>query len=116
MCWEITLSGDEIRLKQLTRSQNKMESSRDRGVSTRTKRSWIILVVLFIVVMILTMLKDWWLTSKEPNVWFYLFVPALSILGGVLSMYAVAKIRKQTTTFFYHACDKFRRKFDHASC
>ena len=76
-----------------------MEASQDRRLPTRTPRFWVALFLLFAVVMILTMLKDLWLTTEEPNVLFYIFVPILSILGGVLSMYAVAKISKQTVTF-----------------
>jgi hypothetical protein len=49
--------------------------------------------------MVLTMLKDWWLTSEEPNILFYMLVPFISILGGVLSMYGMAKISKQSITF-----------------
>ena len=73
--------------------------SQDSGLTTQTWRFWIALFLLFTVVMILTMLKDLWLTTEEPNVLFYIFVPILSILGGVLSMYGVAKISRQTITF-----------------
>jgi hypothetical protein len=44
--------------------------------------------------MVITILKDWWLTAEEPNVLFYIFVPILSILGGVLSMVAAVRIFK----------------------
>jgi hypothetical protein len=44
--------------------------------------------------MVLTIVKDWWLTAEEPNVLFYIFVPILTILGGVLSMVAAARILK----------------------
>ena len=73
--------------------------SQDSGLVTQTWRFWIALFILFAVVMILTMLKDLWLTTEEPNVLFYIFVPILTILGGVLSMYGVAKISRQTITF-----------------
>ena len=73
--------------------------SQDSGLVTHAWRFWIALFLLFTVVMILTMLKDLWLTTEEPNVLFYIFVPILTILGGVLSMYGVAKISRQTITF-----------------
>ncbi len=76
-----------------------METHQSSNIPTQTKRFWILLFSLFVLVMILTMLKDWWLTADNPNVLFYLLVPILSILGGVLSMYGVAKISKQTITF-----------------
>ena len=50
-----------------------------------------LLFALFIIVMVLTIVKDWWLTAEEPNILFYIFVPILSILGGVLSMVAAAR-------------------------
>jgi hypothetical protein len=75
------------------------ESGDDRGLPTQSRRFWGVLVLVFVAVMILTMLKDWWLTTEEPNVLFYILVPILSILGGALSMYGVAKIGKQAITF-----------------
>ena len=65
----------------------------------QSRKFWGVLLILFLILMVLTMLKDWWLTSEEPNILFYLFVPFTSILGGVLSMYAVAKISKQSIPF-----------------
>lgn len=38
-------------------------------------------------------------TEQKPNVWFYVFVPILSIVGGAVSMYVITKISKQTITF-----------------
>ena len=76
-----------------------MEASKDNELPRQSWRFWVTLSLLFSIVMVLTMLKDWWLTTDKPNVLFYIFVPILSILGGVLSMYGVAKIIKQTITF-----------------
>ena len=76
-----------------------MEFNQNHGLSTKSRKFWIILFSFFVVIMILTMLKDWWLTKDEPNVFFYIFVPILSIIGGVLSMYGVAKISNQTITY-----------------
>jgi hypothetical protein len=55
--------------------------------------------LLFVIVMALTAYKDWWLTGEEPNILFYLFVPPVSILGGALSVFGVARAIKQTLTF-----------------
>jgi hypothetical protein len=76
-----------------------VELSKDNELPTQSRRFWGILLVLFFVIMVLTMLKDWWLTTEEPNILFYIFVPILSILGGVLSMYGVAKVSKQSISF-----------------
>jgi hypothetical protein len=76
-----------------------MLSEQKNTLPTKSGKFWGILISLFSVVMILTMLKDWWLTTEKPNVLFYIFVPLLSILGGVLSMYVIVKISKQTITF-----------------
>ncbi len=45
------------------------------------------------------MWKDWWLTGEEPNILFYLIVPAGSMLGGVLCMFWVVKVRQLPITF-----------------
>jgi hypothetical protein len=72
----------------------------NQGVSpTKTLRFWLVLSFFFAVVMVLTMLKDFWLTAEKPNILFYIFVPTLSILGGVVSMYGAAKIGRQDITF-----------------
>jgi hypothetical protein len=75
-----------------------MEYKSDRRIPTHSWKFWGILSLLFAIIMVLTMWKDWWLTNEEPNVWFYMFVPILSIIGGVLIMYGIAKISKQTIT------------------
>ena len=76
-----------------------MEASKDNELPRQSWRFWVTLSLLFSIVMVLTMLKDWWLTTDKPNVLFYIFVPILSILGGVLSMYGVAKIIRRTIKF-----------------
>jgi len=76
-----------------------MKNSQDISISTQSRRFWIVLSLLFVAIMVLTMAKDWWLTAEKPNVWFYIIVPILTILGGALSMYGVAKIGKQPITF-----------------
>jgi hypothetical protein len=75
-----------------------MGTSQDNRIPTQSWKFWGTLFFLFVLVMILTMWKDWWLTAEKPNALFYIFVPILSILGGVLSMYGVVKISKQAIT------------------
>jgi len=61
---------------------------------------WFSLILLFIVVMAIIMYKDWLLTGEAPNLFFYLFVPPVSMLGGVLVVAGVAKAMKQTLAFW----------------
>ncbi len=75
---------------------NKQSANR---IPTHSTTLWLVLALLFIVVMALTMYKDWWLTGEEPNVLFYVFVPPVSMLGGVLGVFGVARMTKQTLTF-----------------
>lgn len=76
-----------------------MKNYQDTRIPTKSPKFWIILSSLFVFIMIVTMAKDWWLTADKPKVWFYVFVPNLTILGGVLSMYCVTKIGKQSIPF-----------------
>jgi hypothetical protein len=76
-----------------------MEPIRANELPTQSRKFWIVMLLLFAVVMVSTMLKDWWLTAEEPNILFYIFVPTLAILGGVLSMYGMARFCEQTITF-----------------
>lgn len=68
-------------------------------IPTRSWRFWAVLLFLFVIVIGLTMWKDWWLTGEEPNMLFYLIVPAGSMLGGVLCMFWVVKVRSLSHTF-----------------
>lgn len=68
-------------------------------IPTKSRRFWILLLFLFITVLVLTMWKDWWLTGDEPNVLFYIFVPPISVLCGVLCVYGVARIIKLSLDF-----------------
>jgi len=77
--------------------EKEMAASR---ISIRSKTLWFSLVLLFIVVMAITMYKDWRLTGEAPNFFFYLFVPPVSMLGGVLAVAGVAKAMKQTLAFW----------------
>ena len=49
--------------------------------------------------MVLTMLKDLWLTGDQPNVLFYIFVPIVTIVSGVSCMYLFARLTKQAVQF-----------------
>jgi hypothetical protein len=55
--------------------------------------------VLFAIVIGLTMWKDWWLTGEQPDILFYLVVPPVSMLGAVLGMFWVVKVRQLPLTF-----------------
>lgn len=76
-----------------------VKTNESSGLHLQSQKFWGALLILFLIVMVLTMLKDWWVTSEEPNILFYILVPFISILGGVLSMYGVARINKQSVTF-----------------
>lgn len=68
-------------------------------IPARSWRFWALLGVVFTAAMLLTMLKDWWLTGEKPVILFYITVPAVSMLGGVLSMYAAVKLGRLPVTF-----------------
>ena len=76
-----------------------MDTAQTRKIPTRSWGFWIVLLSLFTIVIGLTMWKDWWLTGEEPNILFYLIVPAGSMLGGVLCMFWVVKVRSLSITF-----------------
>jgi hypothetical protein len=65
----------------------------------QSRTTWLIVLPLFVVVMGLTICKDWWLTRDTPNIWFYVVVPPLSLLGGILSTLGIARALKQPLTF-----------------
>lgn len=69
------------------------------NLPVRKWRFWGILFILFSVIMLLTMWKDLWLTGEKPNVLFYIVVPILTILGGVICMCGAGKINKQRISF-----------------
>jgi hypothetical protein len=69
--------------------------ARSNRIPTKSWILWVSLVLLSVAVGGLTMWKDWWLTGSEPNALFYLFVPPLSITGGVLSAFGIARAAKQ---------------------
>jgi hypothetical protein len=76
-----------------------MDTAQTRQIPTRSWGFWIVLLSLFTIVIGLTMWKDWSLTGEEPNILFYLIVPAGSMLGGVLCMFWVVKVRNLSITF-----------------
>lgn len=51
------------------------------------------------MIMGLTMLKDWWLTGDEPNIWFYIFVPMVDTIGSAAIMFIFARFFRQTPKF-----------------
>ena len=76
-----------------------MKQNHKENLPLKNRVFWFILLSLFGAVMVITMLKDLWLTGERPNIWFSLFVPILSILGGVLCMFGAGKIFKQSVSF-----------------
>ena len=71
----------------------------ENDLPTRSWKFWGILILIYSIILVVTILKDRWLSSEQPNVLFYIFVPSLSILGGVLSMYGIVKISKKSIQF-----------------
>jgi hypothetical protein len=47
----------------------------------------------------ISMLKDWWLTGDEPNIWFYLIVPAADTVGSATFMFLSARLFRQKAIF-----------------
>ena len=64
-----------------------------KSSSKVSRRVWILMVTAFILILALTIYKDWVLTGDRPNIWFYIFVPAVSMLGSVLAGYGLIRIR-----------------------
>lgn len=76
-----------------------MEPVKATKIPTKSRRFWIWLLSLFGIVLLLTIWKDWWLTGEEPNALFYLFVPPISILCGVVCVWGMAKLSKLSLDF-----------------
>jgi hypothetical protein len=70
------------------------------AVSTKTRIQWSVLIAAFIIIIALTIYKDWALTGNQPNVWFYVLVPPVSILGSTLAGYGIIKAMKFPITFW----------------
>jgi hypothetical protein len=68
--------------------------------STKRRAQWIILMAAFTIIIALTIYKDWALTGNRPNVWFYVLVPPVSILGSALTGYGIIKAGKFPITFW----------------
>jgi hypothetical protein len=65
----------------------------------RSVRFWGVLLLLFVIVMSVTTWKDWWLTEERPNALFYGVVAPLSITGGALAAFGVARVIRQPLRF-----------------
>jgi hypothetical protein len=50
-----------------------------KRIPTNSKYLWLSLTGLLVLVMLVTIYKDWRLTGEQPNVLFYLFVPLIDI-------------------------------------
>jgi len=60
---------------------------------------WPVMVLLLATIMGLTMVKDFHLTGDQPNVFFYILMPLVSMLGGTLAGFGAARAFKQAVTF-----------------
>lgn len=76
-----------------------MHAKKRNMIPVRSGKFWVILLLLYVTIVILTMAKDLWLTGNQPNVLFYIIVPAVSILLGVVAMFAGARLTGQSLTF-----------------
>ena len=64
------------------------------------RRDWLILIVAFIIIIILTIYKDWALTGNQPNILFYILVPVISMSGSVLAGYGLIRFRRLPISFW----------------
>ena len=71
----------------------------DHRMPTRSRTFWIILGAALIVVMGLSLAKDWWLTGDKPDVLFYLLVPPVDILGAAAVITLTASLFGQKLAF-----------------
>jgi hypothetical protein len=53
---------------------------------------WLILLAGLTIILLLTMVTDYWLTGQQPNPLFYIFVPPVDILGSAVASYFLAWI------------------------
>lgn len=60
---------------------------------------WLLLSFLSILILVITILKDLWLTGMEPNIIFYFVVPPLSTFGGTVCAYGLGRLVKQAIHF-----------------
>ena len=93
--WLVALQHSRMRHAEL----KMMDDAQTSPIPTSSRRFWVWLLVLFAIVIGLTMWKDWWLTGEEPDILFYLVVPPVSMLGAVLCMFWVVKVRQLPLTF-----------------
>jgi hypothetical protein len=68
-------------------------------IPVRSRAFWVLLFLLLVVVLGLTMWKDWWLTGQKPNPLFYLVVLSTSMLVGAVIASGVARMSKQPIGF-----------------
>ena len=72
---------------------------RSKTLPTNTRNFWLLLCSIYFLVMIVTVIKDEWLTSQQPNLIFYLIVPTLTIFSGVLGMFVLSRLFRQNIPF-----------------
>jgi len=72
---------------------------RSKTLPIHNRNFWLLLCSICVLVMFTTIFKDEWLTSREPNLLFYVIVPTLTILSGVLGMFAISLFFRQAVPF-----------------
>jgi hypothetical protein len=60
---------------------------------------WPAAISSLVLVMVLTAVKDWWLTGDNPNLFFYLTVPIADILGTTIFIFIASRFAKYSVTF-----------------
>ena len=75
------------------------EPNISKRIPTQSKYLWLALAGLLVLVMLLTMYKDWWLTGEQPNPLFYLVVPLVDISASAVGMYLASKIFSRPSLF-----------------
>ena len=76
-----------------------MSNSGQRRIPVGSQAFWLVLLLLLVVILGITMWKDWWLTGQEPNPLFYLLVPPISMLAGSVITCGVVRLSKQPVGF-----------------
>lgn len=71
----------------------------DQSIRTLPWFLWATLLVLFVIVIGLTLYSDWQLSGDTPNLQFYIFIPALNILGTTVVTFSIALFLKHPIAF-----------------
>jgi hypothetical protein len=64
-------------------------------IPVHSLRVWGSLILGFAAITALSMVKDWWLTGDQPNIWFYIFVPIFDTTGIAIAMFFTARLFRE---------------------